>query len=83
MRFTSSAFKQQAVAALANTGLQKALRKAKDGFILKRQAALDALPEFEQLRAKAIEIKQHTLANLDAYLTYFEQQVIHSGGQVH
>lgn len=83
MKFTSQAFKQQAVAALANTGLQKALRKAKDGFILKRQAALDALPEFEQLRARAIEIKQHTLSHLDAYLSYFEQQVINSGGQVH
>lgn len=83
MKFTSQAFKQQAVDALANTGLQTALRKARDGFIRKRQAALDALPEFEQLRARAIEIKQHTLSHLDVYLSHFEQQVIKSGGHVH
>jgi len=83
MRPKSHAFKRQAVEALANTTLQKALRHAKHGFIDKRKKAVDALPEFEQLRAKAYEIKEHTFSHLDDYLEYFEQRVIANGGEVH
>ena len=83
MKPKSHEFKRQAVEALANTTLQRALRHAKDGFINKRKKALDALPEYERLRAKAYEIKQHTFSRLDAYLEYFEQRVIGSGGVVH
>ena len=83
MKSKSHAFKQQAVTALADVTLQKALVNAKDGFISKRKVALDALPLFEELRTKAIEIKEHTLAHLDQYLEYFEQKVEASGGTVH
>lgn len=83
MKSKSYAFKRQAVEALANTTLQKSLRNVKDGFINNRKQAVDALSEFEQLRAKAYEIKEHTLSRLDYYLEYFEQQVIDSGGVVH
>ena len=37
-------------------------------FIARRTAAVAALPEFEQLRDVARDIKNHTLANLDFYL---------------
>ncbi|MDH5424123.1 MAG: LutB/LldF family L-lactate oxidation iron-sulfur protein [Gammaproteobacteria bacterium] len=83
MKSKSHAFKQQAADALVNVSLQKALLNAKDGFIVKRKKAMDELPEFERLRTKAIEIKEHTLSHLDQYLEYFEQQVIKSGGTVH
>lgn len=83
MKSKSHAFKHLAVGALADATLQKALRNAKDGFINKRKKAVDALPEFEQLRSKAYEIKEHTLANLEHYLNQFEQQVNNSGGEVH
>lgn len=69
--------------ALGDVTLQKALGRAKQGFILKRSKAVEALPEFEAIRATAKAIKDHTLAHLDHYLEKFEAQVAASGGQVH
>jgi L-lactate dehydrogenase complex protein LldF len=83
MKTSSLSFCRNAEHALLDTQLQRALNKARSGFIDKRRAALDALPEFEQLRQTAREIKEHTLSRLDEYLLQFEQQVLDSGGQVH
>lgn len=83
MKSKSHNFKKNAVNALTDVTLQKALQNAKNGFINKRQIALDALPEFEELRSNAYKIKEHTLKNLEEYLKQFEQQVKNSGGKVH
>jgi len=83
MKSTSHAFKRNALEALQNVTLQKALTNVKRGFIDKRKLAMEALPEFPKLRLAARDIKQHTLAHLDSYLEQFEQQVIANGGQVH
>lgn len=83
MKSMSHAFPQNAHEALLDEQLQGALNKAKGGFIDKRQLAINALPEFGQLRQTAKEIKEHTLANLDEYLQRFEVGVINNGGQVH
>ncbi len=80
---TSSAFKQNATKALANAGLQKALARSGPSFIARRAAAAAALPEFEQLRDTARDIKNHALANLDFYLETYEANVLKSGGKVH
>jgi len=70
--------------ALANDRLQKQLAKSlKDGFQKKRLKGMSRLPEYEQLRDRARDIKIHTLENLDLYLEQFETQVINAGGQVH
>ena len=83
MKSTSYTFKNNVHRALNESGLQAALKNARKGFVDKRRIALDALPEFEDIRQAAIEIKEHSLANLEAYLTRFEQQVEKNGGQVH
>jgi L-lactate dehydrogenase complex protein LldF len=80
---TSPQFKQNATRALHDTQLQKALNNVKQGFIDKRQAAADKLPEFEALRDSARDIKNHTLEHLDLYLEAYEQKVRASGGHVH
>ena len=80
---TSSAFKQNAAQALKNAGLQKALARSGPSFIARRAAAAAALPEFEQLRDTARDIKNHAIANLDFYLETYEANVLKSGGQVH
>ena len=80
---TSSAFKKNAQDALANAGLQKALARSGPSFIARRAAAVAALPEFEELRDTARDIKNHALANLDFYLEAYEAKVIESGGKVH
>ncbi len=83
MQINSPQFKQRATVALQDMRLQKALSKAKGGFIDKRLAAISALPEFEALRERGKAIKQHTLENLDFYLERFESKVIAQGGKVH
>jgi L-lactate dehydrogenase complex protein LldF len=80
---TSHAFKENAHAAIGNAGLQKALARSGPSFIARRTAAVDNLPEFEQLRDIARDIKNHALAHLDFYLEEYEANVIKSGGKVH
>ena len=59
------------------------MARARTGFIDKRRAAVDALPEYPQLRRIAREIKEHTLQHLDYYLERFEARVREHGGHVH
>jgi L-lactate dehydrogenase complex protein LldF len=82
MHLTSPAFKQNVRAALVDAHLQRALSHT-NNFIEKRRLAADAMPEFEQLRDRAREIKAHTLKHLDLYLAEWERRVVASGGQVH
>ena len=80
---TSPYFKDNARRALADAPLQAALAKVKRGFIDKRAAAAERLPEFEALRDAARDIKDHTLAHLDLYLEAYAEKVTASGGHVH
>ncbi len=80
---TSPQFKENAARALADTQLQRALGNVRKGFIEKRQAAADKLPEFEDLRDQARDIKNHTLQHLDLYIERYEAKVKASGGHVH
>ncbi len=84
MQFMNApAFKENAREALADDDLQEALGMLKAGFIPRRQAAVDGLPEFEALRERGREIKNHTLAHLDHYLETFERNCTAQGGHVH
>jgi L-lactate dehydrogenase complex protein LldF len=80
---TSPHFKDNARAALADEQLQIALSKVRTGFIDKRAQAAARLPEFEDLRDSARDIKDHTLQHLDLYLEAYEAKVLASGGHVH
>jgi L-lactate dehydrogenase complex protein LldF len=44
--------------------------------------AADALPDYQELRQHAHDIKKHTLDHLDFYLEQLERNVIERGGQV-
>ncbi len=83
MKPTSHAFSANAQRALHDATLQQALAKAGVGFVDKRRAAIEDLPEFDALREAGRRIKDYTLANLDRYLARFERQVVANGGQVH
>src|SRR5438067_5759025 len=83
MQPTSHAFPENARAELGNETLQRALGLARTGFPLRRQQAIERLPEFEALREEGRAIKDHTLAHLDFYLELYERKVIEAGGQVH
>ena len=83
MDVTSQAFSSSARSALLDHELQKALNKARGGFVDKRRDAVEALPEFETLREHAVTAKNHVLSRLDDYLEEFEHNVVANGGQVH
>src|SRR5215213_840043 len=80
---TSPAFKENARQALVNPGLQKALARSGPSLITRRSAAVAALPEFEQLRDIARDIKNHSLAHLVFYLEAYEAKVLAAGGKIH
>lgn len=80
---TSPAFKENAVRALHDERLQKALARTKPQFHTKRAKAVAALPEFEQLRDLGRDIKNHTLQFLDHYLEVWAENVERAGGKVH
>jgi len=80
---TSPQFKENAHAALADPNLQKALGHVRSAFIEKRAKAAADLPEFEDLRDSARDIKAHTLKHLDLYIERYEEKVRDSGGTVH
>ncbi len=83
MKSTARAFKANVDRALVDTNLQQSLAMLKVGFSERRRQAVERLPEFEALRDRARDIKNHTLAHLDYYLETFETKVKGLGGHVH
>ncbi|MBX3499702.1 MAG: iron-sulfur cluster-binding protein [Alphaproteobacteria bacterium] len=83
MKSTAHAFKDNIGEALRDANLQQSLSIMKVGFVERRRGAVDRMPEFEALRDRARDIKNHALANLDFYLERFERKVLALGGHVH
>ena len=75
MQSTSHDFIARAQKGLVDNDLQDALARFRTGFSVKRSEAAARLPEFEALRDKAVEIKNHTLEHLDFYLEQFADKV--------
>ena len=83
MKSAAHDFPARARAALDNPDLARALARARTGFVDRRLAVVETLPEFQALRRVAREIKEHTLQHLDYYLERFEARVHGHGGHVH
>ncbi len=83
MEATLIDFKGNVARALADGQLQQAMTETGPRFIQKRTMARAALPEFDQLRDQARDIKNHVLDHLDIYLERYEEKVKASGGHVH
>lgn len=83
MQTQSLSFKTNATKALLDADLKKALGNVKDGFIGKRAAAVALVPEWQQIRNEAKQLKNHVLENLDHYLLAYEAKVQENGGHVH
>ncbi|MCW8916491.1 MAG: LutB/LldF family L-lactate oxidation iron-sulfur protein [Magnetovibrio sp.] len=77
-------FQKGAADALNNDQLQELLnRTLKNGFQKKRLNGMARLPEYDQLRDQARDLKNHILDHLDAYLERFELEVQKAGGHMH
>lgn len=83
MEIRSKEFKERSVFAIHDANLQTALGRARYGFVGKRALQVADLPEFEQLREEAKNLKNHVLDHLDHYLERYEKAVIAAGGEVH
>ncbi len=83
MQPVSREFKIHSSKALLDEKLSAALARTQDGFGGQRAAAVEALPEFQKIRERALRIKNHTLEHLDYYLEKFEREVQAAGGHVH
>jgi L-lactate dehydrogenase complex protein LldF len=70
--------------ALADAQLQRALATGTGKALRARQSAVaDVGPQWERLRRRAREIKEHAINHLDYYLAEFAQSVERTGGRVY
>lgn len=69
---------------LADANLQLAILTATGRLKVHRSetVAPSVLPDYQELRTQAHELKRHTIDNLDHYLEMFERSVEAHGGQV-
>jgi L-lactate dehydrogenase complex protein LldF len=68
---------------LSNTQLRYNVRRATDIIRGKRAKVVAELPDWEELRESASQIKAHVMRHLDAYLEMFEEACTRAGGHVH
>ena len=80
---TTKRFKENVRDAMANENLQKAMKTAGAGFVGHRARARAAVPEFDDIRDAARDLKNHVLGHLDLYLERYEEKVNEAGGHVH
>ena len=76
-------FRENTRTALGDAKLAKALSGLPTGLVAQRAAAKARVPEFETLRTAARDIRDHTLANLDAYLSAFADKAEAAGVRIH
>ncbi|UCF36660.1 MAG: iron-sulfur cluster-binding protein [Acidobacteriota bacterium] len=68
--------------ALANQQLQRNLKHTLTGSLESRNAAVAAVPNWQDLRNHARQVKLHTLERLDLYLERLETKIEANGGKV-
>ena len=74
---------RNALAFLEDPTHEQAFDKVIWGLRQRRDAAAREVPEWEDLRTLASQIKEHTLSHLVDYLEQFEQRATANGAQVH
>ena len=83
MQIQSMFFKQTASVKLNDQVLQNAMKKSRGKFVDGRAKSMLDLDNLEDIRTAAAAIRDHTLANLDAYLLEFENNAVRRGALVH
>ncbi|HYA39582.1 MAG TPA: LutB/LldF family L-lactate oxidation iron-sulfur protein [Candidatus Methylomirabilis sp.] len=83
MQVTAMHFKRKAAENLSNEKLQRALEKLQTKFVNGRAAAIAELPNFDQIRNAAADVRERVINNLDRYLLRFEQEATARGAVVH
>jgi L-lactate dehydrogenase complex protein LldF len=76
-------FEQSAKKYIDDTQLRRNIGHATQTIRGKRQAVVDEMPDWEELRDAGSEIKNRVMRNLDRYLLQLEESVQRAGGNVH
>ena len=76
-------FKQRVKHEVHNLIMRKAVVKAQETIGANRQRMVDELGHWEEWRDLAKQIRNHVLANLDAYLYQLSEKVLANGGHVY
>ena len=79
----SERFGENARAALGDKQLRGALNNVTGLFVERHRKAVDAVPEWQHLRAQASTIKDETLTHLDRYLEEFASNAERAGAVIH
>ena len=69
-------------ASLEDATLQSALKGLTNIFSQRRRDTLSSVPNWETLRERARQVKEHTIENLDYYLEQLVEKVAGQGGKV-
>lgn len=77
------AFKTRVDNQIHNEMMRKAIVKAQETIGTNRQKMVDELGHWEEWRDLAKQIRNHVLANLDAYLYQLSEKVIQNGGKIY
>jgi len=80
---SSNQIHQSAERALQDAHLQEAYRSSTLRLYTHRQAAVEEVPGFQQLRERGRELKREVIEHLDFYLAQFANNVERRGGKVH
>ena len=80
----SAAYPEQIDRTVTDANLQLAIYTATGRLIAKRKNTIgsDTLPEYQDLRTRANQLKKHTIENLDYYLEQTEANMVRNGGKV-
>lgn len=76
-------FPEAAKKLVTNSQLRRNVRNATDIIRNKRNRVVGEMDDWQDLRASAKSIKDHTLRHLDFYLQQFEEACTRAGGKVH
>lgn len=83
MQLRSNTFLDNASEALKNPGQAQRREMIALFAPLLRKAAVDEFGAFEELRDHVKKVRQHSLDNLEHYLSQFEQEAVRNGNHVH
>lgn len=81
LKTSNLAFKQRVDNQIHNEMMRKAVVKAQETIGANRQKMVDELGHWEEWRDLAKQIRNHVLANLDAYLYQLSEKVQQNGGK--
>ncbi|MCK3658754.1 amino acid dehydrogenase [Pasteurellaceae bacterium Pebbles2] len=83
LKTSNLAFKKRVDEQIHNDIMRKAIVMAQERIGTNRQKMVDELGHWEEWRDLSKQIRNHVLANLDAYLYQLSEKVIENGGKVY